>query len=179
MSRLIVVVGDATSGGGQVVSGSPFTDIDGCPVARVGDKAICASCGGVFPIASGDPTFSVDGQPVARHGDKLACGHSLIASRQFRVFLDDQTSDALGVEAAGPQVTTLGGSAGAVEAFNEAFILQSELTGKPLANRGYRLVREDGSSIEGITDSDGATTLAASEASELVHVEIAEEQVHV
>ena len=63
MSKLIVVVGDATTGGGQVVSGSPFTDIDGFPVARVGDKASCTTCGGVFPIASGDPTFCIDGRP--------------------------------------------------------------------------------------------------------------------
>lgn len=178
MSQLIVVVGDATSGGGQVISGSPFTDIDGYPVARVGDKATCASCNGVFPIASGDPTFSVDGPPVARHGDKLACGHTLIASRQFRVFLDAQTSDAPGVDAAGRRVATAVTPDPDKGAFDEGFILTSELTGKPLGNRRYRLIREDGSVVEGVTDSEGTTALAATRAPELVHVEIGEEQVH-
>jgi len=61
--------------------------------------------------------------------------------------------------------------------FDEAFILRSELTGKPLAHRGYRLISEDGSIIEGMTDADGTTALAISEAPELVRVEIAEEVV--
>jgi len=41
MSRMIIVVGDLTSGGGRVITGTPFTDIDGKPVARVSDKATC------------------------------------------------------------------------------------------------------------------------------------------
>ena len=178
MSKLIVVVGDATTGGGQVVSGSPFTDIDGFPVARVGDKASCTTCGGVFPIASGDPTFCIDGAAVARHGDQLSCGHALVAGRQFRAFLDSQTSSAPGVGTSGRPVT--GGACGAAAGttFDEAFILRSELTGKPLANRGYQLIREDGSVIEGMTDADGTTALAVSDAPELVRVEIAEEAAH-
>jgi len=35
MTRMWVVLGDATSSGGRVVSGSPFTDIDGQPAALV------------------------------------------------------------------------------------------------------------------------------------------------
>lgn len=65
MSRMWVVLGDSTSSGGSVVSGSPFTDIDGKPVARVNDKATCPQHKGTFPIVDGDPTTIIDGQPVA------------------------------------------------------------------------------------------------------------------
>ena len=52
MSRMLIVVGDPTTGGGTVITGTPFTDIDGSPVARVGDKATCSKCNGTFPIVT-------------------------------------------------------------------------------------------------------------------------------
>jgi len=39
--RTLIVVGDATSGGGRVITGSPATDIEGKPVARDGDRLSC------------------------------------------------------------------------------------------------------------------------------------------
>lgn len=41
MTRMWVVVGDTTSSGGRVVTGSQWTDIDGKPVVRVSDRAPC------------------------------------------------------------------------------------------------------------------------------------------
>ncbi|OBU48964.1 PAAR domain-containing protein [Stenotrophomonas maltophilia] len=82
MGRLIVVVGDATSGGGRVITGSAFTDINGHAVARVSDRATCPKHQGIFPIVTGDDSWIVDGQPVARDGDRLACGCSLLAGAQ-------------------------------------------------------------------------------------------------
>lgn len=82
------MVGDATTSGGQVVTGSPFTDIDGKPVARVNDMATCPTHKGTFPIADGDPTTIIDGEAVALHGSSLSCGCKLVAVQQMRVFLD-------------------------------------------------------------------------------------------
>ena len=87
MARTWIVVGDATTHGGTVVSGSPFTDIDGKPVARVGDPVVCPKCGPTT-IVSGDVTIVVDGQSVARHGDATTCGATLIAGKQARAFID-------------------------------------------------------------------------------------------
>lgn len=87
MSKPIVVLGDKTDHGGVVISGAPESDIDGIPIARVGDKVSCPQCKGVFPIASGDATVIVDGQPVARHGDKTACGASLISGVQVHAHI--------------------------------------------------------------------------------------------
>ena len=82
------MVGDPTSSGGWVVTGSPFTDIDGHPVARIGDRATCPRHKGAFAIVSGDMRLIVDGQPAAREGDRLACGCTLHSARQRRVFID-------------------------------------------------------------------------------------------
>jgi uncharacterized Zn-binding protein involved in type VI secretion len=40
MRRYWIVVGDTTSSCGRVITGSPFTDIEGAAVARVGDHAV-------------------------------------------------------------------------------------------------------------------------------------------
>lgn len=88
MTRMWIVVGDPTSSGGRVVSGSPFTDIDGKPVSRVTDSAICPAHKGVFPIVDGDSTMLVDGQPVALHGSSLACGCKVLSAQQSHVLVD-------------------------------------------------------------------------------------------
>ncbi|WP_411849709.1 PAAR domain-containing protein [Stenotrophomonas sp. LGBM10] len=86
---MLIVVGDTTTSGGRVITGSPFTDIEGKPVARINDYATCPVHGGAFAIVSGDATLIIDGQPVAREGDRLACGCSLIAGQQHLVYVDD------------------------------------------------------------------------------------------
>ena len=86
--RMLIVVGDRHSGGGAVITGSPHTDIDGLPVARVSDKATCPTHKGIFPIITGDETLIIDGKAVARHGDKLACGCSLFSGKQRLVHID-------------------------------------------------------------------------------------------
>ena len=88
MTRMWVVLDDATSSGGRVVSGSPFTDIDGQPVACVNDNATCPTHKGTFPIVDGDPTTIIDGEAVALHGSSLACGCKVLAVKQMRVFVD-------------------------------------------------------------------------------------------
>lgn len=82
-----IVVGDTTTSGGAVVSGSPFTDIDGKSVARVNDRVVCGRHGATT-ITSGDATTIIDGQAVARQGDKCACGCALISVGQRSVFID-------------------------------------------------------------------------------------------
>lgn len=84
----MIVVGDTTTGGGRVICGSPDTDIEGMPVARVGDKATCPKHQCVASIVSGDVTLTFEGQPAARHGDRLSCGCSLMSGKQSRVYVD-------------------------------------------------------------------------------------------
>nr|WP_323862346.1 MULTISPECIES: contractile injection system protein, VgrG/Pvc8 family [unclassified Xenorhabdus] len=49
------------------------------------------------------------------------------------------------------------------ESFNERFIISHPLMGKPVANQSYELHMPDGRIIEGITNSEGQTTLVESE----------------
>ena len=166
MTRMWAVVGDATSSGGQVVSGSPFTDIDGKPVARINDKATCPTHKGTFPIVDGDPTTIIDGEAVALHGSSLACGCKVVAVQQLRVFLDagrgggggssgasEGTSGAMAVG-----VATAG--AAAPPTFDEQIRFVGP-SGAPLSNLGYRLHLADGTTAEGVTDADGRTVRVA------------------
>lgn len=178
MSRMVIMVGDLTSGGGAVITGSPFTDIDGKPVARINDKATCSKHKGVFPIVSGDATYIIDGQPVARHGDYLACGCRLMSVRQFRVFLDEGTSDNLAADeamykaataAAATAINTVAGK------FDDAFILVSQKTGTPLKQRHYKVIHANGAVETGTTDDQGMTHLVKSDVAEQLSIELQEE----
>jgi len=105
MARLFIVVGDSLSGGGTVVSGSPFTDIDGSAMARVGDRVICKAHG-PGTIVSGDTTLIIDGNPAARHGDKVSCGCQLIAGRQSLAFIEGGAAAAGTTPTSRPAPTT-------------------------------------------------------------------------
>ncbi|WP_081974622.1 PAAR domain-containing protein [Novilysobacter arseniciresistens] len=170
-----IVLGDATSSGGQVVSGSPFTDIDGKPVARVNDKATCPTHKGTFPIVDGDPTTIIDGEAVALHGSALACGCKVLAVQQVRVLQQ------VGGGGAGTRGSGSGPVAGGTVAssqsdvYSEAFVLRSAETGKALCNRDYRITTEAGEIIEGRTDQEGRTALVTTRERQLVRVELGEE----
>lgn len=82
MAKPFIVIGDKTSHGGTVLSGSTVSDTAGKPIARVGDKVSCPIQGhGTCQIVSGDSTVIIDGKACARDGDKTACGATLIASQ--------------------------------------------------------------------------------------------------
>jgi uncharacterized Zn-binding protein involved in type VI secretion len=128
MSQYVIVVGDKTSHGGVVISGTPETTIDGKPVARIGDKVTCPcnGHGGVTVIVSGDPTWIVDGQPVARHGDKAACGATLLSS-QVRVSDGGSGSNSSGLNAANGAASDPGQSPGASNAATAVFAYDEQV----------------------------------------------------
>ena len=175
-----IVLGDATSSGGRMITCTPFTDVDGKGVCRKGDKATCPQHKGVFPITGGyDPTTIIDDHEVALHGATLACGCKVLSTQQMRVFLDGGGGAvAVGFPAAAQVATALTqAAASGLLPYDEAFVLISELTGKPLVNRQYRLIRMDGAIEDGTTDDEGKTHIATSDMPEGLHVEIGEEKV--
>lgn len=123
MARNWIVVGDPTSSGGSVITGSPFTDVDGTPVARVNDQATCPRHKGAYPIVDGDSTLIVDGQPVALHGSSLACGCKVLSARQTRVFVDAGG----GAIPAGSALKALGSPAGEI---NRSASMRQKFSGK-------------------------------------------------
>ena len=81
MNRPLIRVGDKTSHGGEVLSGSPNFIVDGKQVARLGDQVSCPQCKAPTVVASASATYITDGQGTARDGDKTGCGAVLIASQ--------------------------------------------------------------------------------------------------
>lgn len=77
----VIRIGDKTTSGGSVLSGSPLMKFCGIGVARVGDPVICPiPIHGPTVIAEGHPTFKDHGVPVAFDGHRCACGCALISS---------------------------------------------------------------------------------------------------
>ncbi|WP_271411949.1 PAAR domain-containing protein [Pseudomonas sp. Q1-7] len=77
----IIRVGDKTTGGGTVISGSAVMKFHGIGVARVGDTVSCPIPGhGPTVVAEGHPVFKDHGVPVAFHGHRCACGCVLLTS---------------------------------------------------------------------------------------------------
>lgn len=77
-----IVVGDTTSHGGRVISGSPSSTWSRAeiPIARKGDKVTCSKCEPhMFGIAEGCEGSLDFGAPVALEGHKTTCGAILIA----------------------------------------------------------------------------------------------------
>lgn len=174
MTRMWIVLGDATSSGGTVITGSPFTDIDGKPVARINDMATCPTHKGTFPIVDGDSTTIIDGQAVALHGSSLACGCKVLAVKQMRVFLDagahaasTATASKASIAAATSDTAarqrnapTLASAPNAESAFDEQIRFVSP-TGTVLSNIQYVLHLEDGNTVDGVTDDAGRTQRVA------------------
>jgi len=77
----IVRIGDKTTGGGQVQSGSAKMKFAGIGVARLNDPVSCPVIGhSPSKIVEGHPTMNDNGIPVAFHGYKCSCGCTLISS---------------------------------------------------------------------------------------------------
>jgi len=77
----IVRIGDNTSSGGTVKTGSEAMIFEGLGAARVGDSVFCPLPGhGETRIAEGNSGFTDDDLAVAFHGDRCECGCTLITS---------------------------------------------------------------------------------------------------
>lgn len=155
--RPIICVGDKTDHGGVVIEGSPFDDIDGRRIARVGDKVTCPlkGHGETTVIVTGDPTCEFDGKAVARHGDKTACGATLLASQTL-------TTDEAGTASGGTGSTENGASRQANRASqlppdspDEQVRAVDATTGEPIANLAYFIEAPDGATYSGRTDANG------------------------
>lgn len=79
MARPQARLGDTSSHGGTVITGSITTIVNGRPVARMGDLHVCPIPGhGVTPIVSGSLDTATDGRPNARVGDTAGCGAVIV-----------------------------------------------------------------------------------------------------
>ena len=161
MSRPIIVVGDRTDHGGVVITGSPFTDINGKAIARIGDKVTCPQKGhgSVTTIVTGDLTAPIDGSPLARHGDKTACGATLLSS-QILTYCDTESSQG-GARKSGANASNTSAKAQALAEgqglpHNEMITVVDE-NGEPVPNFHYAAHVEGKLITSGITNAQGET----------------------
>ena len=91
MALKIIVVGDETSHGGRVITGSEIHTIDGKSIARLHDQVDCPQKypdgrpHGINKIIEAHPTFTIDGERVALHGHHTECGCTLIGSMSAEI----------------------------------------------------------------------------------------------
>lgn len=85
----IIRIGDKSSHGGIMITGSPTATVSGLPVCRIGDLHSCPQFypGGVphsvTPIVAAAGVIArptVDGIPIAVNGDIAGCGAVLLPS---------------------------------------------------------------------------------------------------
>ena len=83
MGKLVAVVGDRTTKGGYIITGSGPATCGGRCIALVGDLVTCPKCGSKGQIVEGAPNLSFHGKPAAYHGCRVACKCTPVGSNQI------------------------------------------------------------------------------------------------
>jgi uncharacterized Zn-binding protein involved in type VI secretion len=113
MEKHIIRLGDHTTTGGVVITGSPMATDQGKPIARLGDKATCPRCKkGWGPIVTADPHMKIEGIPVARDGDIVDCGCSYGSNRLVGISSASLLGETAGSNGSDNYSETAGGVAG-------------------------------------------------------------------
>ncbi|MBB3229113.1 putative Zn-binding protein involved in type VI secretion [Luteibacter sp. Sphag1AF] len=150
--RPIVVVGDTTTHGGQVISGCPVARLNGRAVARVGDKVLCPRCRAICTIMAGDLPPPDRPRAFAVHGDATSCGARLMSS-----LWACGSSDVM----APVRAATSRCIAAPADLTDPAACLRFRVcdmrSGKPVADVSYVLPRKNGGEAWHYTDEYGLT----------------------
>jgi uncharacterized Zn-binding protein involved in type VI secretion len=169
----MIVLGDKTDHGGEVIEASGVTDTHGKRIARVGDKVQCPKKGhGTTEIVTGDLTMLIDGKAVAYHGCKTSCGAVLISGQSVTTVDFGGGSGAPAAAAAGSATALasdqIQGNRRDVAASGEATVRADQLTfdeqfelrdseGQLLADMPYTIRFASGELVRDETDSAGRT----------------------
>ena len=83
MGKLVAVVGDRTTKGGYILTGSGPATCGGRSIALVGDLVTCPKCRSKGQIVEGAPNLTFHGKPAAYHGCRVACKCAPVGSNQI------------------------------------------------------------------------------------------------
>lgn len=170
----IIVLGDKTDHGGQVIEASGFTDTHGKKMARVGDKVHCPKKGhGITEIVTGDISFVIDGKAVAYHGCKTSCGAMLISSQAVSTveFGSGRSGGAASGSGTNVSLPAAGRASAKEAAYDLHFLVKDDKTGRPLPGIAYRITLESGEQATGITDENGLTKTIGSDSPVIAKLE--------
>lgn len=154
-----IIVGDKTTHGGVVISGSPTNNWHGIPVARKTDKVYCPKCKPhIFEIAEGLDSFTDTNSflPVATEGHLTTCGAALIAETETPEFITHAISFTDNVS----------------QAYDQHFLIKDNKTGKLIINTPYKITLSDRREYIGFTDKNGLTEKVYSNSAQTATIEI-------
>ena len=148
-----ICVGDKTSCGGTVITGSQFSDVNGKGIARQGEKIACQkSC----VIVIGNPTEIIDGAAMALHGAQTSGGCiCLSGNNNYHGDGHVPASAAQVPPAADAGIAFMPDTA---ELLNEDHWLEFQLTDgqeSPIPNEPYVVVDPSGAEFSGRLDEKG------------------------
>ena len=158
-------VGDTTTHGGKVITGSETVKENGIPIARKGDKVTCPLCEPhIFVIAEGLANCLDHGIPIAVEGHETTCGAKLIA-----VAADQSPAEYVAMAAAIPASFVASGFSaggtqgqGAQQQTHDEQIQFVDKAGKKLKGIEYKLYSGDQLLQSGVTDQNGLTSRVTS-----------------
>ena len=151
--KKVIRIGDPTSHGGTVLSGSPYRILYKKNVARMGDIVSCPQNGHTnCVIIEGDPSWLVDGKPVALEGHLTSCGAVLFSTLK-EVEVEVQVSPSAVVEGAKAAIAATAAVAAtkALAPYDE----QTKLVSGLIEGVPYFIETKDGQIISGRIGADG------------------------
>lgn len=94
MAKRLAILGDKTTTGGVIITGSGHAFCNSSSIALLGDKVSCPSCKEIGIIIQGAHHFTIHGKPVAYDGCLVACGcpNNRIVAMKSTMFLDELTN---------------------------------------------------------------------------------------
>jgi uncharacterized Zn-binding protein involved in type VI secretion len=154
--RFYIRAGATTTAGGVVRASSEFCILNGAPLAREGDPVDCPACAtqGIVQCILPRVSDSFEGKEYALSDDLCICKCNpppkLVADQNFDCQMLALASVETAEEAAARAISAREPDRMPMRFFDEA-------TGKPHAQRAYRLELKDGGVLAGTTDADGCT----------------------
>ena len=148
-----ICVGDKTSCGGTVITGSPFSDVKGRAIARVGDKISCKkNC----VVVTGNVTEIIDGAAMALHGSQTS-GQCICLS-QNNDFHGDAQGKATAAEVPVAADVGIAYIPDTAELLNEDHWIEFKLTNgrdEPIPHHQFVVTDPSGQQICGVLNADG------------------------
>jgi uncharacterized Zn-binding protein involved in type VI secretion len=178
LRRYHIRAGATTTAGGVVKASSDWNKLNGIPLAREGDPVDCPTCGGQGVIKCVMPrlTERFQGKEYALSDDLCVCGchppPKLIADQNCKyqtiIFASEESAETPGTtgpqhdkagaqSAHSPKTAPSPGESATKADVRQSLRLVERETGKPHANRPYRLDLPGGKVVQGTTDADGRT----------------------